>query len=161
MSTNKGQFNYSNFWMIKAALFYQNEETSPWQCQREEFLSKILEVAVTSSKIILAACGLSFCHASPKCLFLTSFKDRLNSYPHLYLGIAGMAVPAVADLQPRCGTEKLVSKCGTPYWKKLEYLVTDVLVLALPKMALSFNKISPLNREKVLCINFVFWEGLR
>lgn len=152
ISTNKGQFNYCNFWRIKAALFCQNEEISPWQCQREEFLSEMWEVAVTSSK----TCGLSFCHAFLKCLFLTSFRERLNSYPQLYLGRAGIAVPAVTGLQPRCGTEKLVSKCGIPCWKKPEYLLTDVLVLAFPKIALSFNEISPLNREKVLFINCVF-----
>ena len=141
-------------------LFRSKMRKLPHGNAREEFLSKLWEVAVTSSKIVLAACGLSFCHASLKCLFLTSFKERLNSYPQLYLGIAGIAVPAVAGLQPRCGTEKLVSKCGIPCWKKPDYLVTDVLVLALPKIAFSFNEISPLNREKVLCINFVFGRVL-
>lgn len=54
--------------------------------------------------------------------------------------------------------EKLVSKWGC--WKELEYLATDVLVLALPKTVLSLNEISPLSREKVLVHKLCFWEDL-
>lgn len=89
------------------------------------------EVVVTRSKIVLAACGLSFYHAPE--MPVPDLQREAQQLPPA-LGIAGIAVPAVAGLQPRCGTQKLVSKGGIPCWKKLEYLVTDVLVLALPNI---------------------------
>lgn len=123
---------------------------------REVPFQKCGKLAVTSSNTVLAACGL---------LFFMHFwnvpswppSKRLSSYPS---SISAWLILQSLLWQPLSqGVEqKLVSKCEIPCWKKLECVGTDILVLALPKTALSFNEIAPLN--KVLCMNFGIWRVL-
>lgn len=115
---------------------------------REKSLSpKMWEMAVTSSNTVLAACSLFFfMHLWNVCSWSPS--KRLSSY---FSSVSAWLILQSLLWQPlsRGMEQKLVSKCEIPCWKKPECLGTGILVLALPKTALSFNEIAPLNKSSL------------
>lgn len=107
ISTNKGQFNYSNFEMPIPDLLWREAQQLPPSCKRSWYCSP--------------------CYGRP---------------------LAKM------------WTREQVFKCGIPHWKKTDYLVTGILVLALPKTAWSFNWNTFTKQRKSSLHKLWVWEGL-